>query len=85
MRGRKKWIALFAVMALALIAVDVDAQCAMCKAVAEDSAEGSGYAAGINKGIVYLMGVPYVLLIAWFLFFFRKKIKGFFRDFNAIH
>tara|TARA_B110000208_G_scaffold94205_1_gene118217 strand:- start:79 stop:291 length:213 start_codon:yes stop_codon:yes gene_type:complete len=40
--------------------VDVEAQCAMCRAVLE-SEEGQQTAKGINNGIVYLMAIPYVL------------------------
>lgn len=49
-------------------------QCAMCKASAESSLQtGGGIAKGINSGIVYLMGVPY-LLLATFCIVFRKDI-----------
>ena len=40
--------------------VDVEAQCAMCRAVLE-SEEGQQTAKGINNGIVYLMAIPYIL------------------------
>ena len=40
---------------------DVEAQCAMCRAVLE-SEEGQQTAKGINNGIVYLMAIPYVLV-----------------------
>tara|TARA_Y100000589_G_scaffold166825_1_gene158793 strand:- start:2029 stop:2259 length:231 start_codon:yes stop_codon:yes gene_type:complete len=57
-----------------------DAQCAMCKAVAESSqANGSGIANGLNTGILYLMSFPYILLICGFLvlYFSRKdKVKS---------
>ena len=39
---------------------DVEAQCAMCRAVLE-SEEGQQTAKGINNGIVYLMAIPYIL------------------------
>ncbi len=43
--------------------VDVDAQCAMCKTVANsDKQAGGSFANGLNKGILYLMAVPYVLI-----------------------
>ena len=41
--------------------VDVEAQCAMCRAVLE-SEEGQQTAKGINNGIVYLMAIPYILV-----------------------
>lgn len=52
-----------------------EAQCAMCKQVAEtDLKEGTGVARGINNGIVYLMGLPYILIgIVAFLFIRKYK------------
>lgn len=49
------------------------AQCVMCKAVAEDSAEAGGLGEGLNRGILYLMAVPYVLLGTLGYIFFRKR------------
>ena len=40
----------------------VEAQCVMCKAVAEDSAAEGAVGRGINQGILYIMAVPYILL-----------------------
>jgi len=55
--------------------------CAMCKAVAQG---GNGVfggeqaiGKGLNRGILYLMAVPYALLFL----FFRKKIAGFIKEF----
>jgi len=66
---------------------DSAAQCAMCRAVAEDAVDenGFGIAAGLNSGIIFLMGIPYILLGVLFLVFFRKQIGGFWRSFNNIH
>ena len=77
----------FIVAILLIFTIDVQAQCAMCKAVAEDGASqaNGGVASGLNKGILYIMAVPYVLILTAGLVFFRKKIGGFFKDFNAIH
>ena len=41
---------------------EIDAQCVMCKAVAEDSAAEGAVGRGINQGILYIMAVPYLLL-----------------------
>jgi hypothetical protein len=41
---------------------EADAQCVMCKAVAEDSAAEGAVGRGINQGILYIMAVPYILL-----------------------
>jgi len=54
---------------------NVDAQCAMCRAVAESSKEaGSTIANGLNTGILYLMSFPYILLLfALLTLYFSKK------------
>lgn len=45
------------------LSLPADAQCAMCKAVAETSRDGgSSVADGLNQGILYLMAIPYVLM-----------------------
>ena len=54
-----------------LTPMDVEAQCAMCRAVLESESTGKA-AEGINNGIVYLMAVPYVLVAALFYFIYRK-------------
>lgn len=54
---------------------DAEAQCVMCRAVAEDSAEDGGIGAGLNRGILYLMAVPYILLSAFFFVIYKKR-KG---------
>ena len=61
-------------MVLLLILVlplEVEAQCAMCRAVLESSGENS-MAEGINDGIVYLMAIPYILVAFLFYFVYRK-------------
>ena len=62
-------------------------QCAMCKATAETATDDYGnlVSGGINTGIVYMMGAPYLLLgiLGWV--FYRDRIKGFLKDFMEIH
>ena len=73
MTRRSVSIARFALaMAAMLMLTDVDAQCVMCKAVAEDSAAEGAVGRGINQGILYIMAVPYIL-IGIFGFFVVKK------------
>ncbi len=52
------------------------AQCAMCKAVVETG--NNPMAEGVNNGILYLMAVPYLILIVvsavFFRYYFKKKI-----------
>ena len=58
----------------ALLAVaQATGQCVMCKAVAEDSADDGGLGAGLNRGILYLMAVPYILLSALFFVIYKKR------------
>jgi len=66
-------LALLALVLLILSASDVEAQCVMCKAVAEDSAEDGSLGRGLNAGILYLMGIPYAIMAFFFFFFFRKR------------
>lgn len=73
----KKLIFVFIAFALVFLCLqmDMDAQCAMCKMNAENAAkESNGFAEGLNSGIVYLMGIPYgLLMIGGFVFY--KSIK----------
>lgn len=68
-------LALLALALLILSASDVEAQCVMCKAVAENSAEDGSLGRGLNAGILYLMGIPYAIMafFAWFVFRKRKE------------
>ena len=60
---------------LILATSDVEAQCVMCKAVAEDSADDGSLGRGLNSGILYLMAIPYAIMafFAWFVFRKRKE------------
>lgn len=60
-------------LTLLFFTLSSDAQCVMCKAVAEDSAADGGLARGLNSGILYLMAIPYILLGTLYFVFFRKK------------
>lgn len=54
-----------------------EAQCAMCKAAVESSqGQANSVAGGINKGILYLMAIPYFLLA----FIFRKQLVALWRN-----
>lgn len=63
----------FFVVLIVLLAfsVNVEAQCAMCRAVLESESSGKA-AEGINNGIVYLMAIPYILVAGLFYFIYRK-------------
>ncbi|MBK9175092.1 MAG: hypothetical protein IPM46_01910 [Flavobacteriales bacterium] len=74
---------LFLSFALMLAPSEIFAQgCAMCKAVAQGEGTGvfggeQSIGRGLNRGILYLMAVPYALLFL----LFRKRIVGFFKEF----
>ncbi|TXB67213.1 hypothetical protein FRY74_03235 [Vicingus serpentipes] len=54
-----------------------NAQCAMCKAVAESDLAGGGTAAqGINEGILYLMFIPYILIGGVGYFIYKHYMKN---------
>lgn len=67
---------LFTAIFFLAITFEVDAQCAMCRAVLE-SGETQSAAEGINDGIVYLMAFPYLLMagVAYFIWKSRRKRK----------
>ncbi|HXC04495.1 MAG TPA: hypothetical protein VNZ86_07060 [Bacteroidia bacterium] len=51
--------------------------CSQCKMIPQsDLQNGGNVAAGINKGILYMMALPYIILFL----LFRKQIVGFYRQ-----
>lgn len=66
----------FIVVLVFILASDVHAQCAMCRAGAESSIKKNEnkVGRGLNHGILYLMSVPYLLGgVATFLYFKHRK------------
>ena len=62
-------------------AIYANAQCAMCKAVAEQGANQEiTKGGGINSGIIILVIFAYICLVGFLLIAFRKKIKPFLKD-----
>lgn len=64
------------VLLILFASFEIEAQCAMCRAVLETE-EGGQAAKGINNGIMYLMIFPYLLIggIAYIIFKSRRKSK----------
>lgn len=60
----KKSVLLLLVFALLLaVPADVWAQCPMCRATAETNlANGGTEGRGLNNGIMYMLGMPYLLV-----------------------
>ena len=67
---------LLSLVFILVLSNDVEAQCAMCRAVLETE-ESQSAAEGINDGIVYLMIFPYLLMagVAYFIWKSRKKTR----------
>ncbi len=62
------------ILLVALFPLTGEAQCAMCKAIAEtNQASGSSVADGLNSGIMYLMVFPYLLMGAVGYAIYRHK------------
>lgn len=75
--NKKFKIILFVFLFLITISFDLDAQCAMCKLNAENAAKDNiGFAEGLNNGILYLMGIPYLLLFTGGIVFYKKVTKN---------
>jgi len=71
---------LFLVLLIAIIIFsnnELVAQCAMCKATAKSDLDAGGSIAnGLNTGILYLMAIPYIILMTGAYFFFKKPIDA---------
>lgn len=76
----KRIIRIHFAITLLLLAVslhDVSAQCSVCRAGAESSVEAkkNPVGKGLNKGILYLMSIPYVLGGVAFYIWKKNKTK----------
>ena len=72
----KNKIILFIIIVVLFITIDINAQCAMCKAVVETNLEtGDTKGMGLNNGILYLMAFPYIAATIFAILFFLQKKK----------
>lgn len=68
-----KWMAnrlLLLTIALLYSAYEVSAQCVMCRSAIEDDKDVSE---GVNNGILYLMGIPYIILGVTLYFVIKRR------------
>lgn len=75
----KKWLPFLIVIVMICLANVAAAQCAMCQATAETSRDaGASVADGINKGVLYLFFMPYLVIgtIGYFWWRARKKAQA---------
>jgi len=68
---KKKTLIILFFILLAFSSLELEAQCAMCRAVLE-SEEGQSTAEGVNNGIVYLMAIPYLVVAGIGYAIYRK-------------
>ena len=72
---KKYSIRIVYLFALFILTTNSYSQCAMCKSSAEsDLQAGGSIAKGLNTGILYLMTIPYLILMLGAYFFFKKQI-----------
>lgn len=65
------------ILCLCFATVDVLAQCPMCKITAETNLASGGTAGkGLNKGILFLLSLPYLLIGTLGVFWWRNKRKS---------
>jgi hypothetical protein len=70
MKTAKKIFFLLIILALPAITF---AQCSVCAAgVASSKQAGSNVSAGINKGILYLLSFPYIILLGFIIYTYRE-------------
>jgi hypothetical protein len=80
-RPKKLFLFFTFLLVLMLAAPALQAQgCSQCKMIPQsDLQNGGSVAGGINKGILYMMALPYIILFL----LFRKQIIGFYRQLRA--
>jgi hypothetical protein len=60
------------------LTITSNAQCAMCRAQLENNVSNGepGIAAGINTGILYLLSMPYLIILAIGYFWYKSSKKN---------
>jgi hypothetical protein len=66
------------IVMLSSITLVADAQCAMCRTQLENNVSNGepGIAAGINTGILYLLSMPYLIILALGYFWYKSSKKN---------
>ena len=73
----KKAILLIALLINFSIITEVNAQCSMCRQAAESGIkQGQVQGRGLNKGILFLMAIPYILGGTAFIIYKKNKRKN---------
>ena len=73
----KNKIILFITIVVLFLTIDLNAQCAMCKAVVETNLEsGDTKGLGLNNGILYLMAIPYIAALVFTILYYIQNKKS---------
>ena len=76
MINSKKYLVIVLLIGIVLMLVsqDLAAQCPMCKIAAQANLENGGSAGkGLNKGILYILLAPYILVTTLGILWYRSK------------
>ena len=66
----------FSFLILVVFQTQLSAQCAMCKAVVETNLkQGGSVGAGLNEGILYLMAIPYIVILFFSVVYYLQKSR----------
>lgn len=78
---KKLLVSLLLILAAAL---DVTAQCAMCRSTLENNFSNGdpGIAAGINTGILYLLMLPYLAVVVLGILWYKSTRNGSKKEFD---
>lgn len=74
---KKRGLILFLLSVAVVFSNDVFAQCAMCTAVAEEAMRnGSSQGAGINKAVLFLFSMPYLIMATIGYVWWRRRVQS---------
>ena len=77
MKKLKTFLPIILVLLFMAIQISVSAQCAMCTGQVETATNaGSSVALGINKGVLYIFVMPYLIIATIGYFWWRTKKKS---------
>ncbi len=71
----KRILIVISLILISSVAIELIAQCPMCKIAAESNLENGGSAGkGLNNGILYMLSLPYVLIgLLGFIWYKNRK------------
>lgn len=77
MKAKKIIVRSVSFVLLFIINANAYAQCAMCKSSVQSNLDNGGsIGKELNTGILYLMAIPYILLMTGAYIFFKKPIDA---------